>query len=264
MEVPSILRQLGFSDKEIQVYLTLLTSGPTSVRKLAKDADLNRGTVYDALKSLQDRGVVGVFQKHRRQFFMAEDPEKFGDVIEQQERTITSLKRNFTEVLPELRSLYVHGGTKPVVKYYEGAKGINLILRDVLKTVDELDPKFYRIYSSLAVRSYVYNEFPHFTKERIAREIHVNVIALGKGGAERPYSDRRWLTQEAIAPTYTIIYGPKVAHITLDKGDVPLGVLIEDERIADAERIIFDHVWSTLDPKRPSFDENTKDGPGGG
>ncbi|MFC1703139.1 TrmB family transcriptional regulator [Patescibacteria group bacterium] len=246
MEIPHILQQLGFSDKEIKVYLTLLTGGPSSVRKLAKDADLNRGTVYDILKSLQVRGLVGMYQKHKKQFFMAEDPDVLLDTIDQQERKVSSLKRDMADILPELRSLYVHGGSKPVVKYYEGEKGVSIILRDVLTTMHANLEKTYSVYSSMSLREYLYKEFPHFTRERIERRIHVNVIAVGAGGEEQPYSERRWLTQEAGSPTYSIIYGPKVAFFSLDKNDNPIGVLIEDERIAATERMIFNHVWRTI------------------
>lgn len=246
MEIPHILQQLGFSDKEIKVYLTLLTGGPSSVRKLAKDSDLNRGTVYDILKSLQGRGLVGMYQKHKKQFFMAEDPNTLLDTIDQQERKVASLKRDMADVLPELRSLYVHSGSKPVVKYYEGEKGVQIILRDVLTTMHENAEKTYSVYSSMSLRRYLYKEFPNFTKERIERRIHVNVIAIGAGGSEQPYSERRWLTQEEGSPTYSIIYGSKVAFLSLDKNDDPIGVLIEDGRIAATERMIFEHVWRTL------------------
>lgn len=246
MEVPHLLRELGFTDKEIRVYLMLLSGGPTSVRKLAKDTDLNRGTVYDILKSLQERGVAGFYQKHNKQFFAAEDPQKLIEVIEQKERSVVATKRQITQVLPELRSLYTHGGTKPVVKYYEGAKGVSIVLRDVLTTMNHLSPKLYRAFSSIGLRDYLYQEFPNFTKERITKEISVRVIALGEGGGSQPYSERRWLPRTEGAPTYTLIYGPKVAHVTIDESESPLAILIEDAAVADTERLIFDHVWATL------------------
>lgn len=247
MDVTYLLRRLGFSDKEIQVYLTLLSGGPSSVRKLAKDTDLNRGTVYDALKSLQRTGLVGMYQKHKKQYFLAEDPGKLIEVVEQREQSLSSIKRHVAELLPELRSLYVHGGMKPVVKYYEGAKGVNIILRDVLTTMSDFEgEKLYRVYSSAELRDYLYKEFPNFTKERITRQINVRAIAVGAGGDDQPLAERRWLSVERGSPTYSLIYGPKVAFISLGEQETPLGVLIEDARIAQTERMVFDHVWRTL------------------
>ena len=44
----SLLKKLGFTDKCAQVYLALLRLGPSSVRALAEESGLNRGTTYDA------------------------------------------------------------------------------------------------------------------------------------------------------------------------------------------------------------------------
>jgi sugar-specific transcriptional regulator TrmB len=246
MEIPHILQQLGFSDKEIKVYLHLLSGGPSSVRKLAKETGINRGTVYEVLKSLQKEGLAGMYQKHKKQFFLAEDPQKLADVIEHKERSVSGLKRDLAEMLPELRSLYVHGGAKPTVKYYEGDKGFAIILNDVLHTMSENTEKMYRAYSSAALRDYLYREFPHFTKERIARRLNVRVIAIGAGGDDQEFAERRWLAGQESAPTYSIIYGKKVAFLSLGPNKNPLGILIEDASVAATERLIFDRVWETL------------------
>ena len=124
MEIPNILRRLGFSDKEIKVYLALLSSGTSSVRKIAKDAELNRSTVHEALKSLRDAELAGVYQKHKKQYYLAEDPERLLQVIEKREQGIAALKRHVNELLPELKSLYSQRGDRPSVKYYEGMKGL--------------------------------------------------------------------------------------------------------------------------------------------
>jgi len=247
MEIQHILNQLGFNDKEIRVYLKLLSGGPSSVRKLADETSLNRGSAYDCLKSLERRGLIGIYQKHKKQFFVAEDPEKLVEAVEHRERSIASLRRQLAELLPEIRSVYVHGGSKPVVKYYEGAKGANIILRDVLQTMSEQPDKLYRVYSSLALREYLYKGFPHFTRERIGRQLKVRVIAIGAGGDDQPHAERRWLAGREGAPTYSIIFGPKVAFFSRGQKDELLGVLVEDGSIAETERMIFDRVWEGLE-----------------
>ena len=57
----NFLKKLGFSDKEANVYIALLRLGPSSVRVLADECNLNRGTTYDALKWLQQQGLVNFF-----------------------------------------------------------------------------------------------------------------------------------------------------------------------------------------------------------
>jgi HTH-type transcriptional regulator, sugar sensing transcriptional regulator len=246
MEFPQILRQLGFSEREIKTYLVLLAAGPGPVRRIAKDAELARSATQDALVGLEKRHLVRSYRKHKKEFFSAEDPETLMAVAERQEQSISTLKRGLTEALPELRSLYAHGGSRPTVKYFEGAKGVALILEDVLRVMGGQENKMYRVCSSLALRDQLYKEFPHFTKERIERHVSVRVIAAGSGGEEQPFSERRWLPKGVVSPTYKLIFGPKTAFISLGADGAPLGVLIEDESVAETERIIFDRLWDTL------------------
>ncbi|MCK5266986.1 MAG: helix-turn-helix domain-containing protein, partial [Spirochaetes bacterium] len=64
------LRKFGLKDKEIKIYLTLLTLGPSSVRKIALEANINRGTGYDILKKLIEMGLVSHYEKKSYQYFV--------------------------------------------------------------------------------------------------------------------------------------------------------------------------------------------------
>jgi len=251
MEIPQIFRQLGFSDKEIRVYLALLSSGTSSVRKIAKDTDLNRGSVYEALKSLRETGLVAVYQKHKKPYFLAEDPEKLIEVVERREQGIITLKRQVNELLPELKSLHSHGDDRPSVKYYEGMKGLGIVLKDIIATMTEVGgDREYRAFSAPVLREYIGRNFPSFTKERIARQIRGRVLVVGRGSEERPLIEQRSIPTEESIPTYTYIYGPKVAFISLDEDESPVGVIVEDARVAETQRIIFENAWNSPNVER--------------
>ena len=68
------LKHLGFSEKEIKVYTTLLGLKQASVRQLAMASGVNRGTTYDILKSLMREGMTSYFHKEKKQYFVAESP----------------------------------------------------------------------------------------------------------------------------------------------------------------------------------------------
>jgi sugar-specific transcriptional regulator TrmB len=251
MEIPYILRQLGFNDNEIRVYLALLSCGTCSARRLAKDVELTKHTLNEVLKALQDAGLIGTFQKHKKQLFVAESPEKLLELAERRERGMADIKRRVNELLPELKSIYAYGGAKPTVKYYEGMKGTEIILKDVLTTMSELSgDKVYRVFASPRLRQFIYNNFPNFTKERIAREIRVRVLVLGEERPDRPLMEQKTIPVRDGAPTYCFIYGPKVAFVSLDDSDSPTGVILEDARVAGTQRIVFDHIWNSSAEKR--------------
>jgi sugar-specific transcriptional regulator TrmB len=251
MEIPHILRQLGFSDREIKVYLILLSSGTSSVRKIAKAAELNRSAVHEALKSLGDAGMAGVYQKHNKKYYLAEDPERILQVVESREQGIMSLKRHVNEILPELKSLYVQRGDRPTIRYYEGMKGLGIVLKDIISTMTEIGgDREYRAFSSRYLREFIYRNFPNFTKDRIAREIRGKVLVMDTGGEDRPLIEQRRLPVDQSVPTYTFIYGPKVAFISLDRNESPIGVIVEDSQIAETQRIIFDSSWNASSAQR--------------
>lgn len=246
MDVVQLLKKLGFDEKEIRVYLILLSLGPSPVRKIATAVGINRGTTYDILKNLIKQGLVVYYHKETKQYFTTEDPAKLERHLEGRLEEMRHLKLKIMSVIPELQSMYNRGGGKPVARYYEGFAGVKNILQDILETMAQERQKEYFVYSSANVRELLYKKFPHFTKERIRRGLAVKVIALGEGGKEDKLSERKWLTTEASAPAYTLIYGPKTAHIGLDGAENPMGVVVEDRNIAKTQQIIFERLWNTL------------------
>ena len=245
-ETKEILRKLGLSDKEISVYLTLLSLGPSSVRKIAEATDINRGTTHDALKALQKNGLVSYYHKEKHQYFSAEDPKVLKNVVEKRKQNLEEIEKDTETIIPELKSLWSAIEERPVVKYYEGHDGIKTILQDVLGTVEETKEKEYEIYSSADIRPHLYKKFPDFTKERIKRNIFVRAIAIGAGGKEAGNDERRWLTKTGGLPSYTFIYEGKIAMISLDKNDSPRGIIIEDRNLFETQKTLFAHLWKTL------------------
>lgn len=241
-----ILKRIGYSDKEVAVYLALLELGSSPVRRLADETNINRGTTYDILKSLREQGVVSYFHKKTHTYFVAESPDRLIDVIHQKKEALAQSSKELELILPDLKSRANQADAKPSMKFYEGGKQIATILKDVLATVAKTKSKEYYVYSAADIRRHLYTDFPSFTKKRLAAGIHVKVIALGGGGTLSGNDERKWLTKEKGAPTYDIIYGNKVVMISVNADRIPTGVLITDPSIAETQKMIFDALWKTL------------------
>ncbi|MBU1130586.1 ArsR family transcriptional regulator [Patescibacteria group bacterium] len=246
METIPILKQLGLSDKEVKVYLTLLESGPASVRNLAEKAGINRGTTYDILKSLMDSGLVSYYHKATKQYFIAEDPKKLHSAVDQKLQDLKEVKNKVNQIIPSLKSLYDKAGEKPVVKYYEGHQGIKTIFTDVLETVDRLSEKEYLVFSSSTIKDNLYKAFPNFTKQRINKKIKVKVIAVGHEGTTAEYAEIKSLTKEEGSPTYILIYDNKVAMISLNSKNEPLGIIVEDKALSETQKQLFGFIWENI------------------
>ena len=242
-----ILEQLGLDQKEIKLYLALLKLGTASIRDIAAQADINRGTTYETLKVLANKGIVSYFPKGKRRVFCAEPPEKLLDLAEERkqslEQGIEEMKQSLIPQLNHLKSDFNSGN----VRFYEGDSGIEFVLKDILNTVARQDEKFYSVFSSKPIRQHLYRPFPNYTQQRIRKNINVRVIAIGDGGEDAELSERKWINAKGkIDASYIAIYPPKVAMISLASTDYPVAVVIDSREIASTQQIIFDTLWSTL------------------
>lgn len=247
MEITPILKKIGLNEKEIKIYLTLLELGPASVRKLAEATSINRGTAYDVLKSLQSLNLVSYYHKATKQYFVAEDPKKLAEATETKINNLTEVKHQLSKIIPELKSLHDKAGNKPVVKYYEENQGIKTILEDVLESCFSLKLKKYYVFSSSAIRPYLYKAYPQFTNQRIKKGIEVEAIAIGQGGEEAKLSARKWLTEKEGSLTYILIYANKVAMISVNDEGRPLGLIVEDKAIYQTQKQLFQYIWQSLE-----------------
>ena len=250
MEIQVILKNFGLSQKEIAVYLALIELGPSSVRDISAKSKINRGTSYDILKSLIEIGIVSYYNKESKQYFIAEPPEKLLGAIDQKKEDLDELRKNIQNSLPLMKTLFEKQGGKPSVKLYEGAKGLRQILEDVLESLVQSPEKEYYLYSSSTAqdRKSIYADMPDFSKKRINKKINVKIISLGEGGQLVGLDERKQMPTEGkeVKSTHEIIYAGKVAHISLDDKEEPVGILIQNEAIYQTQKLIFGQIWKQL------------------
>lgn len=248
MDEQKALTQLGLAPTEAAVYQALLANGPTSIRSLATTTGINRGTTYETLKKLAAQGLVAHVRKGERNKYRAESPQALNGLLENRRRALQQAETTAQQLIPSLLALAGSHGDEPTVRFYEDDEGVALILRDVLATTAQLQPKQYYVYSSRSLRKYLYRRFPNFTRRRIAEDIFVKVIAVGAGGEPDAKSERRWIEEPAQTQlsSYLLIYGPKLALISVSADDTPYGVVIEEPGVAAMQRLLFDTLWSHL------------------
>lgn len=246
--VQALLKELGFSEAEAETYWALLNLETVSVRKVAAASGINRGTTYDAIKSLVAAGLVAARRVGAREYFTAESPDKINDVIRDQRKDLLQVQQQAQKLIPELLARKARPQGRPLVKYYEDDEGVVTILRDVLQTCGQLDKPEYYVYSSRPLRQYLYRKFPQFTDRRVREGINVKVIAVGEGGDPAAVSQRKWLPEPAGGEisSYTIIYGDKVANISISNDYTPYGVVVEDAGAVAMQRLLFDRLWASL------------------
>ena len=225
------LISIGLNEKEAKVYLASLELGQSTVQSIAVKAGINRATTYFIIDGLMQRGLVTSFNKGKKQYFFAADPERLIEILEKEKAQIESKKENLQKLLPQLRSLNNKQGGRPLVRYYEGKEGVTSMVDEVLKAASGT---VYMAYSVDAINDvFDRKDVERWRDIRVERGVQMKVMYTYKEGELKniPNSENTKIPVDKFPITCDIaVYGNKVRIASLDKRLV--GIIIEDEEIA--------------------------------
>lgn len=236
---------LGLSNTEAKVYIASLKLGPTSVQEIAKTSRLSRTATYDAVAMLQDRGLMSTFERGKKRFFAAEDPESavahFRQKIEEMNSQVGVLERSVGEI--KLMS----GGEKPAVRFFEGNDALYALFHDVAA----VQPKEVCELSNM-------NDIYAYLDEEVLRDArkatnvkHADGRILHYGEHKNPREGRQY--RELKAPYGNFhgdiwIYADRIALITFVGKTIV--VMIQNDILAQTVRALFEIAWDAADPER--------------
>src|SRR3989338_3046212 len=81
----SLLQKFDISPTAAKVYVALLELGKSTADKVAKRAETYKANAYDALEKLAQHGLVTHIFEENKKFFIATNPEKLPQIIEETE-----------------------------------------------------------------------------------------------------------------------------------------------------------------------------------
>jgi sugar-specific transcriptional regulator TrmB len=133
------LKQLDLSDVEAKLYLTLLKSGPTSVRDLAATIDIKRTTTYFYIDQLVEKGLIIKLVRGAKKLVSANEPESLKPLVEEKLAQAKTVKQDFPTILKTLANSLPQDTDmgNAEVRYYKGANGVRKIYEEALQA-DEL------------------------------------------------------------------------------------------------------------------------------
>jgi len=130
------LKEIGLTEYEAKVYLTLLTRGSLQGGELALSSGVPRTKVYEAVKGLIKKGLIEAYGRPRR-FSAVSNPEPFETIIEQEERRFRELK----SLINDIKSMSQKTGVSSVKGSFQIINGGSLesVVNDMIsKTHDKI------------------------------------------------------------------------------------------------------------------------------
>jgi sugar-specific transcriptional regulator TrmB len=136
--VESILQQLGFTEKEIDVYLLLIDNGPKTAAELTKLSGDKRSNTYMVLDSLLMKRVITADDQKPIRTFAAASPRVLKKIVTDEQERQKQLASALDSVMSKLSSRYALAIDKPGITYMQGAEGFMTLLRDMTRSTTEV------------------------------------------------------------------------------------------------------------------------------
>ncbi len=125
------LKNVGISDKEIAVYLYLLSVESALPMDIAKETRLKRSTVYVVLDFLKEKGLVFEIQRGKRSAYAAESPERIKFLLEELKLKTEQSIKNIDAIMPQLKATLRRKGEPPLVKILEGEAAVQASMEEL-------------------------------------------------------------------------------------------------------------------------------------
>jgi len=234
----NVLMDLGLSQNEAKVYLTLLDLGLSTATKISYECKVHRTNVYEALERLIEKGLAKYIIKNKKKCFEASSPTNLMNILKEKQIQLQ-------EIMPHLllKENLKQKATK--ANMYEGIKSFRLILYGLLKY--EKPILVFGIPKDVPEK--VSNFITMFHKERIKRKILMKHI-YNHDVKERvdflndmPYTQAKRLSEEYDSHVSTLTCYKKV-FLIIWHIDPILIVEIEHKELADSYNKYFDIMWN--------------------
>ncbi|MBI5412022.1 hypothetical protein HZA43_02485 [Candidatus Peregrinibacteria bacterium] len=245
-----VLRTIGFSPEEIDIYVALLQLGTQPASALARHTQKKRTTVRVYLEHLVKEGFARFYWRGKTQHFTAEKPDEAFEALRQNKlKVLAKCDQNiraFSAILPELSSVVRQDVTLPKVTFYEGTAELKRMYADsltsktevlCLSSIEDLWDLFGKQYDQW------------YVTKRMKKGIPVRYIAKDTAlEKDEVKKDKKYLRQSRhLAPkSFGIsneinIYDGKVSIITLKNEKI--GILIQSQEIYQSMKVIFELLW---------------------
>ena len=238
LELHKQFTALGLSETETKVYLASLKLGPTSVQEIAKKARLSRTATYEAVATLQERGLMSVFERGKKKFFTASDPDRAVSYFKEKLRLMEERIQGLDRMVPEIKMMA--GGEKPTVRFYEGNEALFALFNDVAKTnpstIDEIS-NIDDVYEYLDTKYLL-------EVRKIIDPTKLRLRILHRGANRNPREGVQFCELLPDLGEFhgdIWIYENRVAFVVF-VGKV-ITVIIESKPLADTARVLFEAAW---------------------
>lgn len=245
MEI-EFLTKFGMTPIEAKIYKELLFLKESQIGQIIERTGLHRGTVYNSLQKLYEKGFVSLIKKDGKGYYHTTDIKIFHKKIDDEKTRLQELDSKIKEI-KEISQMH-ESFEKPNIEILIGADGFKSFFKDLYD------------YSYLTKKEYLFmgrgneiiyhlgEEYYSQTQElkknlKLKCRVILNEIARKEKVGKLVYGDVKYINWKHQSETSTWIYGNKVVIVIWKANPIKV-LIINSKEVRDSYVSFFEEMWN--------------------
>lgn len=193
------LIELGLTESESKIYISLLKLNNSTVKEISKDTGFHRTNIYDILEQLKEKGLVSTIKEGKSACFSATDPSNLYGFLNEKIGILDT-------IFPELEKIKKSSKDEIQVEVFKGKEGMKTVFRDILKENKTL--------YGFGIKGQFREHLPIYSKQWMRdvkkQKLKYYGIYTKKGNIPEIITKAKYVSEELSSPVATFIYGDKI------------------------------------------------------
>ncbi|AIF83144.1 putative transcriptional regulator [Candidatus Nitrososphaera evergladensis SR1] len=237
------LVDLGLTQGEARVFLSLLKLGPSKVGAVVKDSKVSYSKVYDVLERLASKGLVSHATIGNIKHFNAVEPYRLHDYLQKKEDALKAQKATAEGLVSELAKVANRNRAAKGAEIFAGDRGLRTAYEILLKDASKNDVLryFYPFDDYHPIATPFYSRLHLFQKEKEITQRGIGTVAFSRSAHYREIAgmvDMRFVPFPL--PGTMDVFQDKLLMVSWES---EIGILVTSKDIADHFARYFDSVW---------------------
>jgi predicted DNA-binding transcriptional regulator len=242
------LQRCGLTKSEIDVYIALLRTGPTTITPLKNAIHVHPSKLYEHISSLEKKGLVAFTNTKKGKQFTASSPDSLLTLLNKKSQEIEQTKVSVEKTVHDLKTIIPEKKDEMPTMVYEGFDGFRQVYTDIILNKLKKGDTFYVMGAKVLANIKMENFFVQLHNKRAEKGIRFKILYnfdaryYAKKRAEIPLTEARYLPKKIPIPLYCVIAKDCVTlHYMTEK--TSLSFLIKNKEIADGHLQYFNLMW---------------------
>lgn len=245
------LKQFGLSEDSAKLYLYIYKGNGATALSASKDLGIARTKIYRLLEKLIESGLVIEEVRVYGRKFMAIDPQKFLQIVNEKERDLLLLKSSAPTLVNQLEALKPTISPDTKILHYRGVEGLKQVTWNTTKAKG-----IFRIYEIKHMNAFLNREFA----EKVRKTFADNNIKVQQLTNLRKFEEYTEISEHV--EDWSVRYiDPKVINIKFEiaiyndvyvmyeyTGEDVFIAEIYNKTLAKMQKQIFDTIWKSAKP----------------